>query len=75
MNSVIPTERGTSDGEFRVGSPQFMGTQGTYCRSSRRFAPQDDRINGLATPLSMTSFGECYYHNIVILNGSVHSEH
>ena len=68
-NTVIPTERGRSDEESRVCTPQSNETQRINCRSSRRFAPQDDRFggvensmkdygfDGLITPLRMTGFG------------------
>ena len=35
LNSVIPTERGTSDEESPVGTMQPSGTRITHCRSSR----------------------------------------
>ena len=60
-DTVIPTERGTSDEESRVCASKSSRTQSIYCRSSRRFASQDDSINGLMAPLRMTDLEDCNF--------------
>ena len=59
---VIPTEKPLGfDEESPVYTTQSSEAQNTYSRSSRCFAPQDDSINGLITPLSITGLEDCNF--------------
>lgn len=59
---VIPTEKPRCfDEESLVCTTRSSITRSSCCRSSRCFAPQDDSINGLITPLSITGLEDCNF--------------